>query len=381
MNDGVDQETRRRRSQARTRWSAACAAILLAGLAALALVCAVPTRAQSKPAQTESTAPRSAAAMRREIPMGAQSVVSATLGKADPGYRATSSARGYATENPANHLAAQYAANGVEIRSQNSNLDFEFQGWGYGERRVNKSKAAIAPVVNANRVEYRRGALTEWYINGPLGIEQGFTISHAPAASPDSQHEALDISLRLRGNLTASVEPGRHALTLRDQTGVETLRYGPLLAYDASGRELESWMEVQEGSLRLRVNTAGARYPIIVDPWVQAAKLTDSGGAAMDSLGFSVAIDQGGDTVVVGVYHFDSSLGQAFVFVKPTNGWATTSTFTSRLIVPNGYSNSAFGDEVGYSVAISEDGSTVVAGAPQTTIGSNVEPGHGLGVR
>jgi hypothetical protein len=256
----------------------ACRAILSAGLAALALVCAGPTWAQSKPAQTESTAARSAAVGHREIPMGAQSVVSATLGKADRGYRAKASAQGYATENPANHLAAQYGVNGVEIRVQNSNLDFEFQGWGYGERRVHQNKAAIAPVVNANRVEYRRGALTEWYINGPLGIEQGFTISQPPVPLPDSGKDALDIALRLRGNLNASVEPGRHALVLRDHKGAQALRYGPLLAYDASGRELESWLEERGGRLRLRVNTAGARYPVVVDPFVQVAQLSVSSG-------------------------------------------------------------------------------------------------------
>ncbi len=137
--------------------------------------------------------------------------------------------------------------------------------------------------------------------------------------------------------LSASVEPGRHALTLRDQRGVQTLRYGPLLAYDASGRELESWMEVQDGSLRLRVNTAGARYPIIVDPWVQAAKLTYASGAAGDLLGRSVAVDETGDTVVVGAPGTTiagiATRAQSMCSSSPTGGWATASTYrrTDRL--------------------------------------------------
>ena len=303
--------------------------------------------------------PAAKAAAPAEIPAGAKSVVSATLGKADEAYRAKRSGQGYATENPANHLAAQYAADGVKIRFQNANLELEFQGWGYGKTGVKEGQAAVAPFADANRVEYRRGALTEWYVNGPLGIEQGFTISQAPGAvaSPDSQHDALDIALRLGGTLSASVEPGGHALTLRDQSGVQTLRYGSLLAYDASGRELESWMEVQGDSLQLRVNTAGARYPILVDPWVQAAELTNASGLAQDQLARSVAVS--GNIVVVGAPFVNSYQGAVYVFVEPTTGgWANTGKYTAEM---NG---GAAGDYFGWSVGINASGDTIVVGAP-----------------
>jgi len=336
----------------------------LAAVAAVALIFTGLTQAQLKPTPIDSSMVRPPTAY-AEIPAGARSVVSATLGKADKAYRAKSSGQGYTTENPANHLAAQYAADGVKIRLQNANLDIEFQGWGYGKPGVKEDQAAVAPLVDTNRVEYRRGALTEWYVNGPLGIEQGFTISQPPVRSVDSPHDALDIALRLGGNLTASAEPGGHAITLRDQRGVETLRYGPLLVYDASGRELESWMEVQDGSLRLRVNTAGARYPIIVDPWVQAAKLTASDGQSNDHFGISVTI--GGTTanlVVVGAYLStpidNPNQGAAYVFVEPAGGWADwgdTSPYT-KLTAANGKDGDCFGWSVGIS------GNTVVVGDP-----------------
>ncbi len=343
----------------------------LAAVAAVALIFTGLTQAQLKPPEVDSTAVRPSLTNRAEIPAGAQSVVSATLGRADEAYRAKSSGQGYATENPANHLSAQYAADGVKIRLQNANLDLEFQGWGYGKPGVKEGQATVAPLVDANRVEYRRGALTEWYVNGPLGIEQGFTISQAPIASADSQHDALEIALHLRGNLSASIEPGRHALTLRDQRGVETLRYGPLLVHDASGRELESWMEVQDGSLRLRVNTAGARYPIIVDPWVQGAQLTISSAVA-GAQPYSVAVS--GNTVVVGApqttINGHAAQGAAFVFVEPNTGvWADTSTYTAEL-----YNNSgSAGDNLGWSVGIS--GNTVVVGAIYATVGGNASEG------
>ena len=337
---------------------------------AITLIFTGITQAQLKPAPVDSTAVRPAVTAYAEIPAGAQSVVSATLGKADEAYRAKSSGQGYAIENPANHLAAQYAAGGVNIRLQNATLGLEFQGWGSGKADVKQDQAAVTPHVDGNRVEYRRGALTEWYVNGPLGIEQGFTISQPPVASPDSQPGALDIALRLGGTLSASVEPGRHALTLRDQKGVETLRYGTLLAYDASGRELESWMEVQDGSLRLRVNTAGARYPILVDPFVQAVELSSPAGATGN---FSRSVAVSGNTVVVGApqatVNGNATQGAAYVFVEPAGGWATASTYTAELYNDLG----SAGDGFGWSVGIG--GNTIVVSAIYATVNGHATQG------
>ena len=101
------------------------------------------------------------------------------------------------------------------------------------------------------------------------------------------------------------------------------------------------------------------------DGWADAtetAKLIASDGAANDELGISVAVD--GDTVVLGAHKYDvddngtsiPNAGAAYVFTKPVNGWAT-STSTANLIA----SDAARGDEFGISVAIDDD--TVVVGA------------------
>jgi hypothetical protein len=333
------------------------AAWLGVSVATVLMFAVLPLQAQTG---TVRAAADSSAKTLADLPPAILPAISSALGHDGAQYGMHATADGYTAQNAANHLAAHYTAEGVEIRSQNDNWGLEFQGWGYGEHPENGNKAAVAPSVNANRIEYRRGALTEWYANGPLGIEQGFTISQPPVTRPGSSHDALDIALRLRGNLNASIESGRHALTLRDQKGAPALRYGPLLAYDASGRELESWMEVQDSSLRLRVNTAGARYPILVDPWVQVAKLTASDGAEEENLGYSISVS--GNTVVVGAYHAtiggNAGQGTAYVFVEPAGGWAPTSTFNAKLTASDG----APGDCFGWSVGIS--GNTVVVGAP-----------------
>ncbi|MEK8019253.1 MAG: thrombospondin type 3 repeat-containing protein [Candidatus Parabeggiatoa sp.] len=85
---------------------------------------------------------------------------------------------------------------------------------------------------------------------------------------------------------------------------------------------------------------------IITETYYENAKLTASDGAAGDSFGKSIAIS--GDTVAVGAYKDDdkgSNSGSAYVFVKPNSGWATTSIFNAKLTAETGY--------FGYSIAIS----------------------------
>jgi hypothetical protein len=52
------------------------------------------------------------------------------------------------------------------------------RGYGYGGALL--SMSAAAPEASANRVEYRRRTLTEWYLNGPIGMGQGFKVAKRP---------------------------------------------------------------------------------------------------------------------------------------------------------------------------------------------------------
>jgi FG-GAP repeat len=123
----------------------------------------------------------------------------------------------------------------------------------------------------------------------------------------------------------------------------------------------------------------------------QAAKLTASDGAATDILGSAVGVSSDGSTVVAGaplaMVGSNSSQGAAYVFVKPAGGWgsgAQPQNQAAKLTASDG----AGGDNLGGSVGVSSDGSTVVAGALSATVGSNsfqgaayvfVEPAGGWG--
>ena len=94
----------------------------------------------------------------------------------------------------------------------------------------------------------------------------------------------------------------------------------------------------------------------------ETAKLTPgTAGAADDRFGVSVAVR--GDTVVVGAHQHDANAGAAYVFTKPSgSAWVSTST-AAKLTA----SDSAASDQFGISVAVDgeTDGDTVVVGASQ----------------
>jgi len=296
------------------------------------------------------------------LPAEAQGPISAALGKDDSGYWVRPSADGVSGENPQQGLAAEFTRHGAQVRKGNLRLELETRAYGYGDAR--HSLNAVAPHANANRVEYRWDGLTEWYENGPLGVEQGFTLAHRPGKA---NGQALTVELGLRGDLVAVLEPGAKALGLRSKDGKVVLRYTGLQARDATGRELRSRLEVQGKRLLVRVGDEGAQYPVVVDPWVQQAELTASDGALGDGFGRSVAVS--GSTVVVGAPNHkvgsNTFQGAAYVFAQNGQTW----TQQAELIASDG----AAIDEFGLSVGVS--GGTVIVGAPFHTVGSNFEQG------
>jgi nucleoside-specific outer membrane channel protein Tsx len=285
------------------------------------------------------------------LPPDAQGPISAALGKDDSGYWVRRNAEGFGGVNPRHTLVAEFTKQGIEVRSHNLHWGMETRGYGYGDAL--HAVRAVAPWAESNRVEYRRDGVTEWYENGPLGLEQGFMLAYPPGKA---NGQTLTVELALRGDLVAALDPGGKGLELRGKDGKAVLRYTGVAARDATGRELRSWLEVRGERLLLRADDEGARYPVVVDPWVQQAELIASDGKANDIFGLSVAVS--GSTAVVGAnqHTVGSNLNQgaAYVFVQSGGTWSQQAELTAS----DGAQNDAFG----YSVAVS--GSIVVTGSP-----------------
>ena len=86
----------------------------------------------------------------------------------------------------------------------------------------------------------------------------------------------------------------------------------------------------------------------------QLGELTASDGTAYSSLGFSVAV--AGNTVAAGGDF--TNIGAVYVYLKPLSGWGNA-TQVAKLTASDSFS-------LGYSIAISSDETTIVAGDPNS---------------
>ncbi|MDR3623506.1 MAG: hypothetical protein P4L85_29505, partial [Paludisphaera borealis] len=113
------------------------------------------------------------------VPVGAQYAVSESLGKDDPAYAAAASGDGYAVSNATNQYSAFLDASGLHVATGSDAWSLTVQGVGYGGSLQTLGTATSTST--ANRVEYNYGGVSQWFVNGPLGLQQGFTLAQRPA--------------------------------------------------------------------------------------------------------------------------------------------------------------------------------------------------------
>ena len=273
-------------------------------------------------------------------------------------YRAAQDTPGghFRLENPQHSLTAELGSGGIRISTAKSaewTWFLKFDAYGRGT----SIDHAAAPSLSANgsRVEYQYpDGVTEWYVNGPLGLQQGFTFERKPSTQIEGP---LAVRLTLAGDVTVEVNENGTSALLRPQDSTDALRYGGLYAYDYSGVELRAWLHATSGGLSILVEDASAEYPITIDPFIEKYQL--SGSANDPRTGFGTSVSVNGDTVVVGApsVHWGNTWGAAYVFTVPESD-LTSVPGSVVLTSPHAMD----GDIFGSSVSISGD--TIVVGAP-----------------
>jgi hypothetical protein len=266
--------------------------------------------------------------------------------------------------NRGHRLTMEFSGQEARLSHPDGSVSIQLAGYGYGDRLTRPALSMLS--ANGNRVEYQRGGLVEWYVNGPDGLEQGFTLGQSPRTARRGD-EPLVIAISVRGDLVPIQKPGEDSVLFEAGTSA-VLRYAGMKAADARGRTLPSRLQVQGAVIRLIVEDRGAQYPLIVDPlWTQQQELTASDGAEADDFGVSVSVS--GDTAIIGSFNkrFGSHTGQgaAYVFVRSGEVWTQQQELTAA--------DGATGDYFGSSVAVG--GNIAVVGAVRKTVGSNVQQG------
>jgi len=201
--------------------------------------------------------------------------------------------------------------------------------------------------------------LTEWWVNRPTGLEQGFTLARRPAGYDG--HSPLRLWLAPHGDLQPVL--AEDAVHFVDGAGHPVLHYHTLRAWDATGRAVAGRIELHDGQLTLTLDDAAASYPLTIDPTVQTAYLKAANAGASDEFAFAVATS--GDTIVVGARFEDSGnpanpndnsaqdTGAIYVFTRNGASWTQQAYLKAAIRDP--------GDDFGFAVAI--DGDTIVVGA------------------
>lgn len=310
-------------------------------------------------------------------------------------------------------LALLACGGGIRVIADSTNvLGLRLVAYRQG-RRLHRLVPDPRPEVAGPRISVRRGSgLTEWYLDSPRGIEQGFTLDR-PAADGGS----VSLAFELLGPLQALLRDD--AVRFASASGGIGLRYGDLRAYDARHRALPARMELRGSRLTLVVDTAHATFPVTIDPLftststfadpegasgyafgnrvalsadgstaiVSAGNSTatpggavyvytqsqgqwsaqpvavfeDPGAISTDAFGSSIALSADGSIAIVGAYGVDDYAGAAYVYVRMDGSWSTTPAQVFE--DPAGTAGDYFGD----AVAISGDGTTAIVAAPQTT--------------
>jgi hypothetical protein len=311
---------------------------------------ALPAAAHAQPVARQSLS---------SLPLRAQGPISASLGADSASYRVSSSAGALRASSPADRISSTFTSAGVTVSAGAARIGLSLRGVGDGA--LLSRLAPVSPRAEGNRVTYAHGSrVSEWYANGPLGLEQGFTVASAPTTG------RLSIAMELSGNTTPRLARDAQGVAFL-RNGKSALRYTGLSVSDATGRRLPSSLALSGRELSIEVRSAGARFPLTIDPFVQdGAKLSPTGTSGSEGR-WSVALSSDGDTALVGAPSDNNLKGAVWAFARSGSTWTQQGAKLTPLPGDREEGQGIFGEtrfgEFGSSVALSANGNTAVIGA------------------
>ena len=189
----------------------------------------------------------------------------------------------------------------------------------FGRQGVEREVPAGQVSAISDRVELHRGEITEWFRFDERGIEQGFTIPGPPPVGPADLPVVLE--MRLTGPLASRAGLEDEGVVFRTRAGEIALRYEGLKVKDAMGAPVVASLALVAAGMQIRIQDAGASYPLTIDPLLSTPAWTSSFGTQVSSAG-DVNADGFGDVLV-------SSSGVAYLFQGSPGGLSPSPDWTS----------------------------------------------------
>ncbi|QQR87041.1 MAG: FG-GAP repeat protein [Flavobacteriales bacterium] len=253
---------------------------------------------------------------------------------------------------------------------------FDIQGVGRGGYPIRKWVPLRSEVAGAV-ARYHAAEATAEYVHDQVGLRQNFIVHQAPVGDG-----MLRVDQRISSRDAGAVLVSEGDLRFVTAAGTVAASYNDLHVWDANGKELHAWFELEDDLLSIVVDDGGARYPVTIDPISTTPNRLLVGPQANQEFGISVATagDLNGDgysDVVVGAHL--SSFGQAtegaaYVYYGTVNGIGAAAS----LILESNQAGAQFGCSVSTAGDVNGDGySDLIVGARtwESAVGENNEGG------
>ena len=306
-------------------------------------------------------------------------------GLAEAEYRVSENGQGLQAPNRAHNLRTYFDSTGIRVYDRTAAagspelFGLSLVGIGRGDALVPVSAGKVNHA--GTRVEMRHDRIVEWYENSAKGLEHGFSLGTRPEGEGP-----LALELAVEG---ARATVDGEAVVFATGAG-RRLRYSGLIVEDAAGRIVASRLEVPGPErVRLVVDDAGAKYPLLIDPLITGLpdatlESNDVWDQSFDSAMFGASVASAGDVngdglddVVIGAHGWDNGLfdeGAAFVFLGSANGMVGTDPTTANAFLLSDEAAVEFGWSVSGRAMSTATATTISSSAPTFTAASSPVP-------
>jgi hypothetical protein len=291
-------------------------------------------------------------------------------------FNKVTNSNSYSTPNRKNNLRFYYDENGFTVRPRTTRIpvgDYDIitppdqikyktlADWKVAFNLDKKQVGKGSWQIHGSTAEYKTNNVTVQYINNTEGMRQNFIVQ-----KPLSEEKDLKLNFSVQTTLKQRLNSDRLQF-VHEQSGV-VLNYEQLKVWDANGKILAAGFEKNDNDYAIHVHTAGAAYPITIDPISTTAAATLESNQANANMGFSVASagDVNGDgysDVIVGANLYDNGEadeGAAFIYHGSSTGISTT----AAKMVESNQINAQMGISVSSAGDVNRDGySDVIVGA------------------